>query len=51
MNDIILWECYPEADVSLTAFFQTVKILTVIKTNLNTENPKFYEDVSLPISD
>ena len=51
MSDIILWECYPETDASLAAFFQTVKILTVIKTNLNTENPKLYEDVSLPISD
>ena len=51
MNDLILRECYPDTDVLLTAFFQTIKIPTVIKPNLSTENPKLYEDVSLPISD
>ena len=51
MNDWILWECYTDTDVLLTAFFQTIKIPTVIKPNLNTENPKLCEDVSLPISD
>ena len=51
MNDMILRQCYPDTDVLLTAFFQTVKIPIVIKPNLNTENPKLYEDVSLPISD
>ena len=46
---MILRRCYPDTDVLLTAFFETVKIPTVIKPNLNTENPKLY--VSLPISD
>ena len=51
MNEIILRECYPDTDILLTAFFQTDKIPTVIKPNLNTENPKSHEDVSVPISD
>ena len=51
LNDLILRECYPDPDVSLIAFFQTIKISTVIKPNLSTENPKLYEDVSLSISD
>ena len=51
LNDLISRECYPDTDVLLTAFFQTIKISTVIKPNLSTENPKLYEDVSLPISD
>ena len=45
---MILREFYPDIDVILTAFFQTVKISAAIKPNLNTENPKLYEDVSLP---
>ena len=48
---MILRECYPDTNVLITAFFQTVKIVTVIKPNLNIENFKWYEDVSLPISD
>ena len=48
---MILREFYPDTDVILTAFFQTVKISAAIKPNLNTENSKLYEDVSLPISD
>ena len=44
MNDLILRECYPDT-VLLTAFFQTIKIPTVIKSNLSTENRKSYEDV------
>ena len=51
LNDLILRECYPDPDVLLIAFFQTIKISTVIKPNLSTENPKLYEDVSLSISD
>ena len=51
MNNMILRECYPDAYVLLTAFFQTIKIPTVIKPNLNAENPKSNKDVSLPISD
>ena len=51
MNEITLRECYPDNDILLTAFFQTDKIPTVIKPNLNTENPKSHEDVSVPISD
>ena len=43
MNDMILREFYPDTDVMLTAFFQTVKISAAIKPNLNTENPKLYE--------
>ena len=50
-NDLILRECYPDPDVLLTAFFQTIKISTFIKPNLSAENPKLYEDVSLSISD
>ena len=51
LNDLILRECYPDTDVLLTAFCQTIKIPTVIKPNLSTEKPKLYEDVSLPVSD
>ena len=46
MNDMILRECYRDTDALLTAFLQTIKIPTVVKPNLNTENPKLYEDVS-----
>ena len=46
INDMILRECYCDTDALLTAFLQTIKIPTVIKPNLNTENPKLYEDVS-----
>ena len=49
INHFILRECYSDTDVLLTAFFQTIKIPTVIKPNLSTENPKLYEDVSLLI--
>ena len=42
---------YPYIDALLTALFQTVKIPTVIKPNLNAENPKLYKGVSVPISD
>ena len=51
MKDLILQECYPDTVVLLTAFFQAIKILTVIKPNLSTENPKLYKDVFLPITD
>ena len=51
MNHMILRECYPDTDVLLTAFFQTIKIPTVIKPNINTENPKLCGDVSFTISD
>ena len=51
LNDLILRECYPDPDVLLIAFFQTIKISTVIKPNLSTENPKLYEDVSLLMFD
>ena len=50
MSGLILRECYTDTDVLLISFFQTIKIPTVIKPNLSTENAKLYENVFLPIS-
>ena len=45
MSGLILRECYTDTDVLLISFFQTIKIPTVIKPNLSTENAKLYENV------